>query len=185
MPENKHRRSIRLKDYDYTQPGGYSITIVTYQRECLFGEIMDGEMRLNDIGQVAKKQWEKLAQRFPFVELGAFVVMPNHIHSVIIIHERRGTAENGNQNNLETHRRAPTTERFGKPIARSIPTIIRSYKSAVTLCINLMRQTESQPIWQSNYYEHIIRNQTDWAQIDAYIKANPAMWDDNNENLRM
>ena len=75
MPE-KHRRSIRLKEYDYAQPGGYFITIVTHQRECLFGEIVNGEMRLNDLGKAAKKQWEKLAARFPSVELGAFVVMP-------------------------------------------------------------------------------------------------------------
>lgn len=196
-PKTHHRRSIRLKDYDYTQPGGYYVTIVTHQRECLFGEIVNGEMCLNNLGKVIKQQWEKLAARFVFVELGAFVVMPNHIHGVIIIHDRRGTAKNGNQNNIETHRcaptaemqnnaepfhRAPTAEQFGKPVAGSIPTIIRSYKSAVTLRINLMRRTEGQPVWQSNYYEHVIRNQADWEQINAYIEANPFRWDEDNEN---
>lgn len=148
----------------------------------MFGEIIDGEMRLNEFGKIVKQQWEKLAARFPTIELGAFVVMPNHIHDVIVIRDGRGTAEHTSNNSPEPFRRAPTIERFGKPVEDSLATMVRSYKSAVTLRINLMRATEGQPTWQGNYYEHIIRNQADWERIDAYIQANPAMWAEDDEN---
>jgi REP element-mobilizing transposase RayT len=181
-PKKHHRRSVRLKGYDYAQLGGYFVTIVSYQRECLFGEIVNGEMCLNDLGKVVKLQWEKLVARFSMIELGTFVVMPNHIHAVIVIRNGRGTAENTHNKNFESLRRAPTTERFGKPVIASIPTVIRSFKAAATLRINLLREADALPVWQSNYYEHVIRNQADWERIDAYIQANPAMWADDDEN---
>ena len=183
-PQKHHRRSIRLKEYDYAQPGGYFITIVTYQRECLFGEIVNGEMRLNKFGMVARQQWEKLPKRFPNIELGAFVIMPNHVHGIIQIIEvsRRGTAESTNDFDIESSRRAPTHEQFQKPVAGSIPTIIRSYKSAVAYRINLMRNTNGVPVWQRNYYEHVVRNIEDWNRIHKYIEANPFMWADDDEN---
>jgi len=90
--QRHHRRSIRLPDYDYSQPGAYYITIVTWQRECLFGEVVGGKMKLNKFGLVAKQQWEKLPKRFPNIELGAFVIMPNHTHGIIVILDGRGTA---------------------------------------------------------------------------------------------
>jgi len=92
-PQRHHRRSIRLRGYDYTQPGAYYVTIVTQERECLFGEVVDGKMRLNRAGQVARREWERLPCRFPHIRLDAFIVMPNHIHGIIIIdHAGRGTA---------------------------------------------------------------------------------------------
>ena len=183
-PQKHHRRSIRLKEFDYTQPGGYFVTFVTYQRECLFGQIANGEMRLSKFGLVAQQQWEKLPKRFPNIELGAFVVMPNHIHGVIqIIDEsRRGTADGANNFDGESSRRAPTHERFQKPVAGSIPTIVRSYKSAVSYRINLMQNTNGVPVWQRNYYEHVIRNMEEWIRIHKYIEANPSMWADDDEN---
>lgn len=84
-PERHHRRSIRLKGYDYTQPGAYFVTIVAQDRACLFGEIVDGEMRLNDAGRMLWAEWQALPQRFPTIALDAFVVMPNHVHGIIII----------------------------------------------------------------------------------------------------
>ncbi|MCP9448186.1 MAG: hypothetical protein NNA22_11550, partial [Nitrospira sp.] len=118
------RRSIRLKGYDYSQTGAYFITAVTQDRVCLFGEVVDGEMRVNKFGEIARHCWFDIPAHFPHAELDAFVVMPNHVHGIIVIVDGRGTAC-----------RAPT-ERFGHPVTGSIPTVIRSFKSAVTKRIN-------------------------------------------------
>lgn len=183
-PQRHHRHSIRLKEYDYTQPGGYFVTIVTYQRDLLFGEIVNEEMLLNKYGMVAKQQWEKLSKRYPHIVLGMFVIMPNHMHGVIqIIDEnRRGTAEDVNNFDDQSTRRAPTHEQFQKPVKGSIPTIVRSYKSAVAYRINLMRGIDGIPVWQRNYYEHVIRNHEDWDRIHRYIESNPSMWSEDEEN---
>ncbi|MGZ6317531.1 MAG: transposase [Anaerolineales bacterium] len=181
-PNEQHRRSIRLQGHDYSQSGAYFVTIVTAGRQCLFGQIVNDEMQLNVLGQVAQDQWEKLLKRFPHVELGAFVIMPNHIHGIVIIHGRRGTAGCAQDLDDESLRRAPT-EQFGKPVPGSIPTIIRSYKSAVANRINLMRGRRGYPVWQRNYYEHIIRNEKDWDRIHRYIGSNPGMWAEDQENL--
>lgn len=150
-PQKHHRRSIRLKGYDYASAGAYYVTIVAWQRECLFGEVVNGEMILSTFGLVAKQQWEKLPKRFPNIELGTHMIMPNHMHGILEIINGRGTAGNRNGLDGESSRRAPTQERFQKPVMGSIPTIIRSYKSAVSYRINLMRGTEGVPVWQRNY----------------------------------
>lgn len=90
-PQKHHRRSIRLKEFDYAQQGGYFITVVTYQRECLFGEIVNEEMQLNELGKIADECWRAIPEHFPNVELGAYVVMPNHVHGIIEITDGRGT----------------------------------------------------------------------------------------------
>src|SRR5687768_10734983 len=177
-----HRRSIRLPEYDYSQAGAYYVTIVAWHRECLFGEVVDREMKLTKFGFVADQQWKKLTNRFPNIELGAFVIMPNHMHGIIVITDSRGTAGNPNDLDGESSRRAPTREGFQKPVMGSIPTIIRSYKSAVAYRINLMRKTQGIPIWQRNYYEHIIRNERDLQNKTDYIEANPMLWDEDDEN---
>lgn len=185
-PQIHHRRSIRLPNYDYTQAGAYYLTIVTHNRESLFGEVVDGEMKLSVFGQIAQREWERLPKRFKPIELGAFVVMPDHVHGIIILHNGRGTADFSKQDDLQVPRRAPTspttTERFGKPVPDSIPTIIRSYKSAVALRVNYARSGDSKPIWQKNYYEHVIRDERDLQAKWDYIEANPANWEDDAEN---
>jgi len=158
------------------------MTIVTWQRESLFGFVENGEMKLNQFGMVALQQWEKLPKRFPNVELGAYVIMPTHMHGIIEITPRRGTAENQINFDGESFRRAPTHEQFQKPVKGSIPTIIRSYKSSVSYRINLMRVTEGVPVWQRNYYEHIIRNEKDLQNKTDYIESNPMLWDDDENN---
>lgn len=198
-PQIHHRRSIRLKGYDYTQAGAYFITICSHQREHVFGEIVNGEMKLNKFGLVAKQQWEKLPERFPNIELGAFILMPNHEHGIIQIieRERRGTADTsrkgiaGNLRNLDedSSRYALTKnqQKFGKMIPNSIPTILRSYKSAVAYRINLMRGVKAAPVWQRNYYDHIVRNEKELELITKYIDYNPLNWQldrDNLENIR-
>ncbi len=188
-PQIRHRRSIRLKGYDYTQAGAYFITICSHHREHIFGEIVNEEMKLNKFGLVAKQQWEKLPKRFPNVELGAFVLMPNHEHGMIQIieHQRRGIAENLQSLDEDSSRYAPTDnqQKFGKMVPNSIPTIVRSYKSAVAYRINLMRGVKAAPVWQRNYYEHIVRNEKELELITEYIDYNPLNWQldrDNTEN---
>lgn len=181
-PQKHHRRSIRLQGYDYTRIGAYYITIVAWRRGCLFGEVAEGEMKLSKFGLVAKQQWEKLPKRFPNIELGAYMVMPNHMHGIIMITNGRGTAGNPNDPDGEPSRRAPTKERFQKPVKGSVPTIVRSYKSAVSYRINLMRRSVGVPVWQRNYYEHVIRNEQDLQNKTDYILANPLLWDLDDEN---
>ncbi|MEW6028057.1 MAG: transposase [Chloroflexota bacterium] len=180
-----HRHSIRLKGYDYSQAGAYFVTMVTFQRECLFGEVLDGEMVLSKFGQVAQQQWEKLPRRFRNIEADTFVVMPNHIHGIIVINDdtRRGTAESAKDLGVESSRRAPTKEQFQKPVPGSIPTIVRSYKSAVSYRINLMRGMRDAPVWQRNYYERVIRNEREMESFWNYIHANPMQWETDEENL--
>jgi REP element-mobilizing transposase RayT len=182
-PQKHHRRSIRLPGYDYTGAGGYYVTIVAHNRTCLFGEIVNGEMSLNNLGQIAKREWARLPKRFKHVELGVYVIMPNRIHGIILIDDsRRGTADFANTTHTQDLRRAPTQEHFGKPVSGSIPTIIRSYKSAVALRIHYAQPNDDSPIWQRNYYEHVIRNTDDANRIHTYIESNPANWDIDKEN---
>jgi REP element-mobilizing transposase RayT len=181
-PQKHHRRSIRLKGYDYSQAGAYFVTIVTWHREMLFGEVVKNEMVFSKFGLIAKQQWEKLPKRFPNIELGAYMIMPNHMHGIIVITNDRGTAGNLENIDGEASRRAPTYEHFQKPVKGSIPTIIRSYKSAVSYRINLMRRSDGVPVWQRNYYEHVIRNDRDLHNKTDYIEANPPLWDEDDEN---
>jgi len=176
-PEIHHRRSIRLRNYNYTQAGAYFITICSWKRECLFGEVLDGIMRLNQYGQIVEKEWLQTEIIRINVKLDVFVVMPNHIHGIFVIDDYgRGTLQ-----------RAPTKEQFGKPVSNSIPTIIRLLKSATTKQINEIRNTPGHPIWQRNYYVHIIRNENELSHIREYIINNPFQWavDENNpSNIR-
>jgi len=183
-PQKHHRRSIRLPEYDYSQPGAYFITMVTHQREPLFGSIVQGEMRLSAMGQVAEEHWRLIPEHFPQVELGAYVIMPNHVHGIIVINgrsnasafERTGTTCRGTTMSCPYEAR----EKFGKPVKGSIPTIIRSYKASVTR--RIQREQNATAIWQRNYYEHIIRNEEAHHRISLYIESNVARWVMDHEN---
>jgi len=164
-PQKHHRRSIRLKNYDYASSGAYFVTIVTHGRQCLFGAIVDGQMRLNEFGEIVCDEWLKTEIIRPRVQLDVFVIMPNHIHGIIIVNDVDGCCRG-------TLQRAPTIEQFGKPTSDSIPTIIRLFKSATTKRINEYRNTPAVSVWQRNYYEHIIRNETEWQRIRQYIANN-------------
>jgi REP element-mobilizing transposase RayT len=171
-PDIHHRRSIRLRNYDYTQAGAYFVTICVQDRECLFGEITNRVMRLHDAGNIVAEQWIKTGDIRDTVELDAWTVMPNHFHGIIVLIDtaRRGTARRA------PTCRAPTTERFGKPVSGSLPTIVRAFKSAATKNVNILRNTPGNKLWQPNYWEHIIRNETELQRIREYIHNNPARW---------
>jgi putative transposase len=169
---DKHqRRSIRLKGYDYSQPGAYFVTICAHNNESIFGHVINGNMHLNEFGKIVEKEWLKTFDMRKILKLDIYVIMPNHFHGIIIIADGRGTLQ-----------RARTGEKFGKPVSNSIPTIIRLFKSATTKQINQIRQTTGMELWQHNYYEHIIRNENELNQVLEYIINNPLQWQFDKEN---
>jgi REP element-mobilizing transposase RayT len=191
-PETHHRRSIRIAGYDYTQCGAYFVTICSHGREELFGEVIDGHMQVNAFGCIVAREWLRTAEIRQYVQLHTdeFVVMPNHVHGIIWIVDDADDAGTRSDTGARYHvgarrRRAPTTqttEHFGKPVSGSIPTIIRAFKSATTKRINTMRGTPSAPVWQRNYYEHIIRTEDTLDTIRAYIQTNPQSWAQDSLN---
>ena len=163
--QKHHRRSIRLKDYDYTQPGAYFVTVCTHRTTCLFGEIVAGVMRLNSIGKAVEEEWLKTPILRPNVGLDEYVVMPNHLHGIVMMTDcGRGVL-----------RYAPTLSRFSSP-SQTFGAIVRGFKSAPTKRINRLRGTPGQPVWQRNYYEHIIRDERSLHRIQQYVDNNPQRW---------
>jgi len=176
-PERLHRRSIRLKGYDYSQPGAYFIAICTQDRACLFGEVVDGEMRLNDAGQMVQDVWDELPAFYPGVQTDAFIVMPNHIHGIIILvgaGSRACPDEIGQPQGV-----APTR--------LSLPDVVHRFKTMTTKrYIDGVKKFGWTPfrrrLWQRNYYEHIIRNDHALQRIREYIWTNPLRWHLDREN---
>lgn len=179
-PARHHRRSIRLREWDYAANGAYFITLVTHERAPLFGAIVDGEMRLNAFGEIARAYWEEIPSHFDHIEIDAFVIMPNHVHGIVMI------VTNESADVRAQHCCAPTTtnptphEINVKP--GSLSAIIRSYKSAVTKQTNHLRNTPAEPVWQRNFYERIVRNDRELNTVRDYIINNPARWAEDNEN---
>lgn len=181
-PERHRRRSIRLRGYDYSQPGAYFITIVAHERQCLFGTVVDGEMRLNKYGVIVHEEWLAAARIRPYARLdeNELMVMPNHVHGIIWIVDTVGVTQDivG-----ATRRVTPTTaNRPVGPARGSIGAIIGQFKSATTKRINATRGTPGSPVWQRNYYEHIIRNDEPLKRIRQYIATNPLCWAMDREN---
>ncbi|MGA9398353.1 MAG: transposase [Anaerolineaceae bacterium] len=175
-----HRRSIRLPDWDYRQ-GAYSVTIVTKDRENLFGEIAGDMVNLSKVGKIIRNEWLRLEKRFFHIHLDKYIVMPNHVHGIIVF-RGRGMAESIENIDKSVERHAPAKGIFGKPVPGNLATIIRSFKSSTTLRVNLMNGTPGMPVWQRNYYEHIIREERDWQAISDYIDSNPEKWAEDREN---
>jgi len=167
--EKQRRRSIRLREYDYTQPGAYFITIVAHARAMLFAEISDGKAWLNEFGRIVENEWQKSAVIRREIGLDVFVVMPNHIHGIVnIIHADVGATG-----------RSPL--RNGPP-PRSLGAFVAGFKSAVTKRINNLRRTPGAPVWQRNYYEHVVRSDAELLRVREYILNNPVGWENDREN---
>jgi REP element-mobilizing transposase RayT len=177
-PQKHHRRSIRLKGYDYSQAGAYYVTIVAQNRLCLFGNVANAEMQLNDAGRMLQSQWEYLPQRFPNVELDEFIVMPNHIHGILVITDK-------------------TNDEFHTPDARAnaaeydpiLGDIVGTWKSIATdEYIRGVHESNWEPFYgkllQRNYWEHIIRDEEELNRIREYTINNPANWESDDYNPR-
>jgi putative transposase len=165
------RRSIRIPQADYSRPGPYLVTLCAFNKRYLFGVIENGTMRLNRIGEIARLCWLEIPHHFPNVRSGTFVVMPNHMHGILVIEERA---------RLAVPLRTPA-EAFGKPIHASIPTIVRSYKSAGTRLVRRALEHQSFMVWQSNYFERVLRDGDEFSKATRYIMENPTMWHLNRE----
>lgn len=150
------RKSPRLQDYDYSQDGAYFVTICSYQREMLFGEISDGAMFPNSAGKIASEIWNTIPQHYPDVELDAFVVMPNHIHGILCL---MGD---------------------GKSFKTVLGRVINAYKGAVTARIRENSADEIYKVWQSRYHDHIIRNERSLNYIREYVASNPQRWEQDS-----
>ncbi len=185
-PQKHHRRSIRLKGFDYSSEGAYYVTIVAQGRECLFGEIVDGKMKLNEAGEMVVKWWNELTNKFPNIELGEFIVMPNHFHGIIFIMANVGAdlrvCPDGEENTS-----IQKGEHTGSPLRIPLSQMIQWFKTMTTNeYIRGVKQSNWKPfigkVWQRNYYEHIIRNEKELQQKTDYILDNPSRWDEDDEN---
>jgi REP element-mobilizing transposase RayT len=175
-PDEHHRRSIRLKEYDYSKPAGFFITICTHNRKLIFGQITNGEIKLSEIGRIAKNYWEEIPSHFTNAALDEYVIMPNHIHGIILILDYVDYVGARHASPLQP----PQIPRGTKP--KSLGTIVGSFKSATTKHINQIRKTPGIPLWQRNYYEHIIRNENELNKIREYIRNNPIKWEMDYDN---
>ncbi|MDO8281622.1 MAG: transposase [Thermodesulfovibrionia bacterium] len=177
-PDIHHRRSIRLKEYDYSQAGAYFVTICTASRECLFGIIEDAQMKMNDAGKMVQNVWHELPGRFSEIHLDEFIIMPNHIHGIILL---VGAPLVGARFSKE--------DRAGTRPAPTLGDIIGAFKSITTHSYTegvkqQQWQRYSDKLWQRNYYEHIIRSEPELNKIREYIVNNSLRWetDENYKN---
>jgi len=183
-PDKHHRRSIRLKGYDYSQKGAYFVTICVQNRKFKFGDVEYGKTILNKFGEIVKNTWFDLPNHIGNIELDEFVVMPNHIHAIIVI---VGAGSKPAQNKISTSN-AYTTG-FERADLESAPTrnfglseIVRQLKTFSARRINELRNMPGFPVWQRNYYEHIIRDEEESNATRLYIIENPQNWDIDTEN---
>ncbi|BAU63332.1 hypothetical protein STA3757_06960 [Stanieria sp. NIES-3757] len=168
-PKKHQRRSIRLQGYDYSQAGYYFVTICCYQKQCLFGEVIDGVMQLNQYGEIVEQEWMRSSLIRQEIGLDRYIVMPNHFHGIVII------------NPVGVNGRSPLPKSSNRSIIpsmkpKSLSSLMAGFKSSVTKQINLIRNAPGTPVWQRNYYEHIIRNEESLNKIREYIINNPWSW---------
>jgi putative transposase len=177
-----HRRSIRLKGHDYALPGAYFVTICTYQRECLLGRLEGGKAVLSAAGTIARSVWDELPDSFPSVGLDEFIIMPNHVHGIILVGAQFI---------------APSSRQVMADHSPILGKIVRAYKATVTRLVRRRDDGATDPGamekgvmnhaptgfgWQRGYYEHIIRNEAELTAVREYIVGNPARWDEDENN---
>jgi REP element-mobilizing transposase RayT len=164
VPSNSnihHRKAIHLKEYDYSQPGEYFVTICTKDHECIFGSIVNGAMDLSERGRIVKGCWKGIPEHFPNVELDSFIIMPNHVHGIIVINE------------MDICSRGEATSPLRKSKLRNIAAYFK-YQS--TKLINESQGTPGAKVWQRNYYDRIIHNEKELQKIRNYIANNVLAW---------
>ncbi|MHB8712140.1 MAG: transposase [Trichloromonadaceae bacterium] len=184
-PDFHHRRSIRLRGYDYSRAGAYSVTLCAWQRECLFGEVVDGEMMLNDAGRLVTAIWDSLPLRYQGLEVDAFVTMPNHIHGIIVINDPVGAIHESPGSVLEVKTRAIRESSQQGRRTMTLSKVVGYLKMNTAKGINQMRNNPGVPVWQRDYYERVIRDERELAAIRQYIADNPAKWaEDENHPAR-
>jgi putative transposase len=192
LSDRPYRRSIRLSGYDYASAGAYFVTIVAQGRACVFGQVVGGEMQRNALGHLIDCAWHDIPHHHSNVVLDAFIVMPNHIHGIILLTDPVGATP---ASPTRSDTRLPTTR---GPNSGSVGAIIGSFKASTTRRANILRQGDGgagdagvAPTglvlpegrrWQRNYYEHIVRTDDALDRIRNYINANPQRWFQDREN---
>ena len=176
-PDIHHRHSIRLREYDYSEAGAYFVTVCTQDRECMFGEIVDGEMKLNDAGRMVESTRDELTKHYPGVDVDAFITMPNHIHGILVFGNFVGAGSPCPHPDGTTQKGAVTA-----PLRRSLGQAVAYFKYQSTKSLNQFYGTLGLRLWQRNYYEHIIRNEDELNHIREYIENNPMQWALDEEN---
>jgi len=184
--------STRLQMWDYSRDGWYFVTICVNDHQCFFGKIEDAKMVLNNVGKLVEKYWLEIPNHFNNVKLDYFVVMPNHLHGIVIINQPT-TDDNNNVYPkpcvvVETHGRASLhktssgNKTFYRP-SKSLSSFVAGFKSITTKRINLITNTPGNPLWQPRFHDHIIKNETELNNIRKYIDENPLRWDIDRNNL--
>lgn len=174
--------SVRLKNWDYSSSGWYYVTICIYQKRCYFGEIRNKKMILSKIGELAEKFWLEIPKHFKNVLLDEHIVMPNHIHGIIVIKYQIKSCRDvinhvsTKNNHVSTKNKFKNISPMGK---NNLGEIIRWYKGRVTYEI---RKINLKFLWQSRFYEHIIRDEKSLNEIREYTKNNPLKWEEDEEN---
>jgi REP element-mobilizing transposase RayT len=198
-PDIHHRRSIRLRGYDYSSIGAYFVTICTVGRECLFGEICTGGMILNDTGRLVQEWWQGVPDHFANVILDEYVIMPNHFHGIVVITDvgagsPRPVANDGEAkpvgagsprpilSPVNQGGETPVNQGGGTPPLPTLAQIVGYFKYQTTKQINVMRNNSDCPVWQRNYYERVIRNERELDAARKYIRENLIKWDLDHEN---
>ena len=181
--KTRRRNSLRLKGYDYSQPGEYFVTICTADRMCILGGIVDDMMRLSHIGKAVDECWRKTPEQYPNIRVGAFQIMPNHVHGIIQIKEnsRRGEVPSPAKDDSPKSKKGDETS----PL-RKIPLgdVVAYFKYQATKQINQMRGTPGKKVFQRNYHDHILRDDIDHYFVERYIELNPVMWELDSDNPR-
>ncbi|MCD6400671.1 MAG: hypothetical protein J7L73_01965 [Anaerolineales bacterium] len=186
--QKHNRRSIRLKGYDYSQPGAYFITIVTQNREFLFGDVINGKMVLNAAGLMIQNVWNELPKRFSNIEMDETIVMPNHFHGIIkIVGQTLAVTPHDDSEIINAAGMRPTPTGAYTEGRKTIGDIIGAFKSITTHeyiigVKNNKWMVFCGKLWQRNYWEHIVRNEMELNRIRKYIINNPINWNSDNEN---
>jgi REP element-mobilizing transposase RayT len=178
MPGVLVRKRVRLRGFDYASPGAYFITICTHRRACLFGEVHEGHVHLSLPGDIVRTVWQGLPVHFPDMDVDAMVVMPNHLHAILVLQPFVG-AEHPE---LPDASPLPVPNRAHGTRPGSIPSIVQNAKSVSARRINLLRGTPGAAVWQRGYFEHVIRTQEDLDRLRRYIESNSLRWALNREN---
>lgn len=176
-PSAHHRRSARLPQYDYALCGAYFVTICARNREWLFGRMTDGTMQMNACGEIAEEEWQRSATIRAELLLDEFIVMPDHIHGIVIIE----SAPNQDEKRVLAARKGAYHAPLRTP--RSLATFVGAYKASVTRRIAALRGTDAVSVWQRNYFEHVIRNDDDLNRTREYIQTNPARWASKRDSV--
>jgi putative transposase len=175
------RKQLRLKHYDYSQPGSYFITLCSYHNQPIFGDVVGNEMILNQLGKIVEFTWRDLPNHVSGIELDAFVIMPNHIHGIITIIDRTPNVGGGSLSgeNLTGSNEPPPTL-SGRPVMvinqKPLSEIVRQLKTFSAQRINRFRGTKYSHVWQRDYFERVIRNEIAYQKTVEYIHGNPLKW---------